>query len=246
MNGLRHAWRTLRREWRLPELRTLIGALLLAVIALGAVGTLSTRIERALVMSAAELIGGDLGVSASSPVPAAFSQQARTRGLAVTTLAGFPSVAFANRHSQLLDVIAADPAWPLRGKLEIADPQGRASIAHAPSAGNVYLDHRALVALGLHVGDRVQLGGRDLRIAAPLLREPDGGDLVALAPRAVMALADAQAAGLLDSGSRARHRLLVAGPLAQVDAYRAWAKAHLPSDAELLTPQRIQQRLRVA
>ena len=30
MSGPRHALRTLRREWRLPELRTLIGALLLS------------------------------------------------------------------------------------------------------------------------------------------------------------------------------------------------------------------------
>ncbi|MEO6968877.1 MAG: FtsX-like permease family protein [Rhodanobacteraceae bacterium] len=246
MNGMRFGLRNLRREWRLPELRTLIAALLLAVIALGAVGTLSARIERALVMGAAELIGGDLGVSASSLLPPAFAQQARERGLAASALAGFPSVAFANQRSQLLDVIAADPAWPLRGKLEIGDARGHALIAHAPSAGDVFLDHRALVALGLRIGDRVQLGGRDLRIGASLLREPDGGDLVALAPRAVMALADARAAGLLDSGSRARHRLLIAGGPAQVDGYRVWAKAHLPADAELVTPQRIQQRLRVA
>lgn len=244
--NLRHALRSLRREWRLPELRTLIGALLLAVIALGAVGTLSARIERALVMSAAELIGGDLGVSASGPLPPAFAQAAREHGLGLTALAGFPSVAFANQHSQLLDVIAADQAWPLRGKLEITDSQGHALIAHAPTPGNLYLDHRALVALNLRVGDAVQLGGRDVRVAAQLLREPDGGDLVALAPRAVMALADARAAGLLDSGSRARHRLLIAGPAAQVDAYQTWAKVHLPADAELVTPQRIQERLRVA
>jgi len=71
MIGPRHALRTLRREWRLPELRTLIAALLLSVTALGAVGTLATRVQRAVVMSAAELIGGDLGIDAASPLPAA-------------------------------------------------------------------------------------------------------------------------------------------------------------------------------
>ena len=50
----RLALRTLRREWRLPELRTLIAALLLSVIALGAVGTLATRVQRAVLMSAAD------------------------------------------------------------------------------------------------------------------------------------------------------------------------------------------------
>jgi putative ABC transport system permease protein len=246
MNALRHAFRSLRREWRLPELRTLVAALLLAVLALGTVGTLSSRVERAVLMSAAEVIGGDMGVNATAPLPEAFVARARALGLETSHLANFPSVAFANQRSQLLEVVAADAHWPLRGKLTILGARGNDVDAHAPSQGEVYLDHRALVALGLRLGDRVQLGGRDLRITAQLQREPDGGDLFALAPRAVMALADAQAAGLLGTGSRAHHRLLVAGEPSQVETYRAWAKANLPSDADLVTPQEVQQRLRVA
>src|SRR5690348_12493067 len=225
MTGFRHALRSLRREWRLPELRTLIAALLLAVLALGTVGTLSSRVERAVLMSAAEVIGGDMGVNAATPLPDAFVQHAQALGLQTSHLANFPSVAFANQHSQLLEVVAGDARWPLRGKLVILGARGHDLDTHAPPQGEVFLDHRALVALGLRVGERVQLGGRDLRIAAQLQREPDGGDLFALAPRAVMALADAQAAGLLGTGSRAHHRLLVAGDPSQVDAYREWAKA---------------------
>lgn len=246
MIGLRHALRSLRREWRLPELRTLIAALLLAVLALGTVGTLSSRVERAVLMGAAELIGGDMGVNAATSLPDAFVEHARALTLQTSQLANFPSVAFANERSQLLEVVAADTRWPLRGKLVISSARGRDVVTHAPPQGEVYLDHRALVALDLRVGESVQLGGRDLRVAAQLQREPDGGDLFALAPRAVMALADAQAAGLLGTGSRAHHRLLVAGDPSQVDAYRAWAKANLPSDADLITPREVQQRLRVA
>src|SRR5579883_2319779 len=246
MNPLKLALRNLRREWRLPELRTLILALLLSVITLGAVGTLSTRVERAVLMSAAELIGGDMGVNAATPLPQAFTDQAHALGLHASALADFPSVAFANDRSQLLEVVAGDAAWPLRGKLVIANADGHESETHAPPAGKLYLDHRALVALDLHVGDRVQLGGRELRIAAQLQREPGASDLVSLAPRAVMALSDAQSAGLLGAGSRAHHRLLVAGDPAQVDAYRAWAKANLPSDADIVTPQQVQERLRVS
>ncbi|HKT41238.1 MAG TPA: FtsX-like permease family protein, partial [Rhodanobacteraceae bacterium] len=246
MTGPRHALRTLRREWRLPELRTLIAALLLSVIALGAVGTLAARVQRAVVMSAAELIGGDLGIDAASPLPEAFAQQARTLGLHTSTLAAFPSVAFAGDRSQLLSVTAGDGAWPLRGKLTIVGRGNRSHVTHAPPAGSVYLDHRALAALQLEVGDRVQVGGMELGIAGELDQQPGGGDLIALAPRAVMALADAKSAGLLGTGSRARHRLLVAGSVAAVDAYRAWAKAHLPADAHLVTPEEVQQRLAVA
>ncbi|MGB5940742.1 MAG: ABC transporter permease, partial [Rhodanobacter sp.] len=204
------ALRSLRREWHLPELRTLAASLVLAVVALGVVATLATRIERGMLASAAELIGGDIGVSSPQVLPEAFADKARQDGLQLTRTAGFPSVAFAHDQTQLLDVQAVDARYPLRGKLELRDTAGRTRNGHAPAAGEVYLDHRALVALGLRVGQPLQLGGRDLTIAAELLRQPDGGELLALAPRALMNLADAEQAGLLGTGSRARHRLLLA------------------------------------
>ncbi|HJR14670.1 MAG TPA: FtsX-like permease family protein [Rhodanobacteraceae bacterium] len=242
----RFAFRTLRREWRLPELRTLLAALLLSVVVLGAVATLAVRVQRAVLMSAAELIGGDLGINAAAPLPAEFFRHAHALDLRTSTLAEFPSVAFANDRSQLLQVIAADAAWPLRGKFVVEGRDGIDRSMHAPAAGQIYLDHRALVALGLGPGQRVQVGGMDLVIAGQIQQQPGGGDLVALAPRAVMALADAKSAGLLGVGSRARHRLLVAGAVVPVETYRAWAKAHLPADAQMVTPEDVQQRLAVA
>ena len=103
MKLLRLALRNLRREWRLPELRTLAGSLLLAVLALGVVATLAARVERGILASAAELIGGDIGVSAPQAVPLTFADEAHCDGLAISRTAGFPSVAFAHERSQLLD-----------------------------------------------------------------------------------------------------------------------------------------------
>ena len=246
MIGPRHALRSLRREWRLPELRTLIAALLLSVVVLGAVASLAARVQRAVLMSAAELIGGDVGINAATPLPAAFVRHAQALGLRTSALAEFPSVAFANDRSQLVQVVAADAAWPLRGKLVVTGRDGIDRSIHAPPAGEAYLDHRALVALDLAAGQHVQVGGINLVIAGQIQQQPGGGDLVALAPRAMMALGDAKSAGLLGTGSRARHRLLVAGSVDAVDAYRAWARTHLPSDAQLVTPEEVQQRLAVA
>ncbi len=247
MNVLPLALRGLRREWHLPELRTLAASLVLAVVALGVVATLATRIERGLLASAAELIGGDIGVSAPQALPPAFADAARRDGLRSSRIASFPSVAFHEGRSQLLDIQATDAAYPLRGTLELADRRDLTRAGHAPAAGAVYLDHRALVALGLRVGDTVQVGGRDLRIAAELVRQPDGGELFALAPRAIMSLADAEAAGLLAVGSRARHRLLLAGEPDQVQRWRRWAKTEaLPQGGQLITPEQTQERMRTA
>jgi len=247
MKMLLLALRSLRREWHLPELRTLAASLVLAVVALGVVATLSTRIERGMLASAAELIGGDIGVASPQTVPDTFAAEARQRGLQLTRTASFPSVAFAHQQTQLLDVQAADAHYPLRGTLELGDENGHSRNGHAPVAGEVYLDHRALVALNLKVGEPLQLGGRNLVIAAELLRQPDGGELFALAPRALMNLADAEEAGLLGVGSRARHRLLLAGEPAAVQGWRDWAQSTtLPQGAELITPEQTQERMRSA
>ena len=247
MKALPLAWRGLRREWRLPELRTLAAALVLAVAALGAVASLGARVEQALLARAAEMLGGNLGVSTDyRNLPADFSAEATRLGLQQNHSANFPSMAFHGEASQLLDVLATDPAWPLRGHAQLAAGNGRVYDGHGPARGEVYLDQRALDALHLRIGDTLQFGGMRLRVAARLVQMPDGGELFALAPRAVVNLADADAAGLLGAGSRASHRLLLAGAPAQIAAYARWAKAHLPGGARLITPTDVQQRLRFA
>ncbi|WP_395683197.1 ABC transporter permease [Dokdonella sp.] len=246
MRPLAFAARSLRREFRHAELATLAMALVLAVAALAAVATLAARVERALVASAAELIGGDLAIGASKPLPDAFGDEARRRGLATNRLAEFPSVLFANDKSQLCDVRASDPAFPLRGALSVRDAQGGETPAHTPPAGSVYADHAALVSLGVAVGARVQLGGRDLLVAGEIAKAPDSGNLFRLAPRVLMNLSDAEAGGLLGKGSRAGHRLLVAGDADEVAAFAAWAKPQLPDGARITTVEQAQQNLRNA
>ena len=78
------ALRSLRREWHLPELRTLAASLVLAVVALGVVATLATRIERGMLASAAELIGGDIGISAPQAIPQSFATAATRDGCRVS------------------------------------------------------------------------------------------------------------------------------------------------------------------
>ena len=247
MSMLWLALRTLRREWHLPELRTLAASLLLAVVALGVVATLAARIERGMLASAAELIGGDIGISAPQALPGQLASTAVRDGLRVTHSASFPSVAFAHEQTQLLDVQAADGHYPLRGVLELADASGKVHSGNAPPRGQVYLDHRALVALNLRVGQSLQVGGRELSIGAELMRQPDGGQLFALAPRALMNLDDATQAGLLGAGSRASHRLLLAGAPQAVQRWREWARATaLPQGAEWITPEKTQERMRTA
>ncbi len=246
MKPVAFAWRSLRREVRHGELATLAVALILAVAALGAVATLSRRVERSVLASATELIGGDLGISARSPLPAELLDEARRLKLRVSATADFPSVLFAGGKSQLADIRATDPAYPLRGDLRVRDANGTESSVHAPESGSVFAEHRLLAALDLKPGENLAIGERTLRIAGEIVREPDGGELFALAPRVLVPLDDAQASGLLGPGSRARHRLMVAGGESGVAAFSTYLKAHQPEGSELITIEQSQQNLRSA
>jgi putative ABC transport system permease protein len=246
VNPLIFAARSLRREFLHGELATLAAALVLAVAALAAVATLANRVERAIVASAAELIGGDLGIASSHALPEALREEAGERGLATTEIADFPSVVFAGGKNRLSDVRAADASFPLRGVFEVRGIDGAARSVHAPPAGSVYADHEVRATLGVDIGAKVQVGGREMTLAADIVRTPDSGNVFRLAPRVVMNLADAESIGLLGPGSRVRHRLLVAGDADAIDAYVAWAKQHLPSGAEITTIEDAQQNLRSA
>jgi putative ABC transport system permease protein len=243
MRPVAFAARSLRREFRHAELATLAAALVLAVAALCAVATLANRVERAIVASAAELIGGDLAIGASRELPPAFVEQATQRGLTTSHLADFPSVVFAGEASRLAEIRATDAAFPLRGVLAVRDAGDAERIVHGPPAGTVYAESAVLTALQVQVGNSLRVGGRDLIIGGEITRSPDSGNLFRLAPRVVMNLADAESIGLLAAGSRARHRLLLAGTQSAIDAYSEAIKAQLPAGAEITTVKEAQQNL---
>ena len=243
MKPMAFAARSLRREFLHAELATLAFALVLAVAALTAVATLASRVERALLASAAELIGGDLAVTASQPLPDRLTAEASERGLTAAHVADFPSVAFAGEKSRLVDIRAADAAFPLRGILMLRDDKGVERNAHGPAAGEIYAEPAVLTALEVGVGQNIQIGGRDLRIAGEIVRAPDSANLFRLAPRVVMNLGDAQTIGLLGAGSRARHRLLLAGGEAAITDFAATIKPQLPAGGEITTVQDAQQNL---
>ena len=84
MNGLALAWRQLRRDLGSGDVRILLAALVLAVLAVTAVGFVTDRAGRALALQANQLLGGDAVVRADAPITGAIRDAANAPGLRST------------------------------------------------------------------------------------------------------------------------------------------------------------------
>ena len=208
---LRLAW----RDWRSGELGLLLAALLVAVGSVTAVSLLVDRLQQALISESAEFLAADRYIGSGREIPDEFRQAARDLGLDVADTLSFPSMVFASdERNQLASVKAVSPGYPLRGTLIVADaPFGRGRPTGAlPEPGEVWLDSRLFPALDVSLGDTVEVGLAELRVAGVLISEPDrGGSAFDFGPRVLMRLADVPATEVVQPGSRLSYRLLLRG-----------------------------------
>lgn len=219
--------RMLWRDLRAGELTLLVLALLLAVAALSSVGFLADRVELALKRDAVQLMGGDLLVTSDHPIPSGFVQKATAFGLRHTQTLTFNSMVSTEGAAELAAVKVVEQNYPLRGSIQLAPGlrlPGK-SVVRGPAQGEAWLDEQLLNALQRKPGEMVELGYLRLRVAAVITYESDRGmAFSSFAPRIMISAQDLAASGLIQEGSRARYRLLLAGDLAAVEAYEQWAK----------------------
>src|SRR3546814_1110586 len=84
MKLFRLAWRQLRRDLASGDIRILVAALSLAVVAVTAIGFVTDRAERALAIEANRLLGGDAVVRGDQPIAGLLREAASAPGLAHT------------------------------------------------------------------------------------------------------------------------------------------------------------------
>ncbi len=218
-----------RRDWRAGELRFVLVALIVAVASLSSVGFFVDRMRAGLNRDANQLLGADLVINADQPINGVWRAEAEQRGLTLADTVTFPSMALAgegnNTRSQLASVKGVSSDYPLRGRVKIAaSPEGGdVETDDIPASETVWVDPLLLQTLHIRVGDRLRLGDKTFRVAKVISVEPDrGAGFMSFAPRVMLSLTDIAATGLIQYGSRVTYRLLVAGPPAQIAAYRKW------------------------
>jgi putative ABC transport system permease protein len=186
----------------------------LGVAALVAVGTFAANLDRALGREGRALLGGDLELRAPRPPgPEISDALGPLLAAGAVTVEVREAVAMARDPegggALLVEVKAVGPGYPLYGRVETRPGTPLPALL---GADGVLVEERLLERLGRRAGDRLVVGQATFTIRGVVLREPDRVGLLTLGPRVLMSAAGLDRAGLVQFGSRVRHRILVRLP----------------------------------
>ena len=229
------AVRQLLRDLRASELRVLFFALLVAVAASTAIGYFGARLNGAMQLRASEFLGADLVLQGSDPARDAQIEAGTGLGLRHARVVEFSSVVATDSGIQLSGIKAVDAAYPLRGEIRSASaPYAEETPGGGPAPGEAWVEPRLLAALGLAIGDTIDVGMKTLRMSRVLTYEPDrANNFYSLTPRVLINLDDLQATGVVQPGSRVTYRDLWRGDTERLGQYRQAIEKDLAANQRL-------------
>ncbi|HQV88076.1 MAG TPA: ABC transporter permease [Nitrosomonas sp.] len=236
MNHFKLSFRMLRRDWRAGELNVLALALVIAISGMTTVGFFADRVEMALSRESNQLLGADLLVISSHPVPEQYAHEAARLGLSVSTVTKFPSMISSGEDNLLAEIKAVTEGYPLRGRVDLAGKPSQAhelqsetqALSRIPQPGTIWVDEKLLTRLDLKPGDQVDVGAMQLTVTELIMREPDHSvGFINMGPRVMINAIDLPETGLIQQGSRISYNLMIAGDVNQVQQFRDWAEPQL-------------------
>ena len=179
--------------------------------AIAIIGSLSASIERGLDEQGQPLLGGDVEFSLIHREATDKELNFIASNGAVSKVATLRAMAVAPETTTLVEIKAADAAYPLYGKI-ILENNGSLQNAIALQDGTygVAADPLLLGRLGVKLGDRIKVGTLDVAIRGIITTEPDRiSDGFILGPRLLMSEDALKATGLIQPGSLVTYRYRV-------------------------------------
>ncbi|TGG92956.1 FtsX-like permease family protein [Natronospirillum operosum] len=208
-------WRMFWRDFRGGELTLLLVSLVLAVTVVTSISIFAERIRSTILTEAGSLLAADYALQGSREMPPSWFAIADELGLEQARIVSFSSMLFGEGTNRLGSVRAVTDGYPLKGSLQVSNlPFGPAvTVSQGPPPGEIWLASRLFPLLEVEVGDMVGIGATDLRVGRVLISEPDqAASLFNVEPRAMINMADLEATGAIQPGSRVTYRWLLAGP----------------------------------
>lgn len=231
------AWRDLRAGGR--PLVVFALCLMLGVALVAAGGVLHRQLAGALQGEVRALFGGDVELQSEQPLPADERAWWQRQGRVAEVLQLRTMLRAPDGRSQLVELMSAEPAYPLVGRLRLEPAQPLAdALALRGGRHGIAVDPVLAQRLGLVPGSAVGLGDLTLEVRALIRHQPDRS-LRAEWRGAPVLVSDAAlaASGLVQPASRLEHKLRVVLPDAADPgaARRAFYAAFPRSTAELRT-----------
>ncbi len=196
------AWRDSRGS-RLRLLLFLF-SMVLGVAALVAINSFGANLRGALDAESRTLLGADLAFERSAAFPPAIAALADSLGGEQSRRISFSSMAFFPRAdaTRLATIRAGESGYPYYGEL-VTEPAGAA--ASYLARGEALVDGGLMDAFGVRVGDSVQVGTYQYRIAGRVVRAPREVNVSSIfSPRVYVPLARLDST-LLGVGARATY-----------------------------------------
>jgi putative ABC transport system permease protein len=191
--------------------RLFIACLILGVAAIAGIGSISAAALAGIANNAKALLGGDMEVrlthrDATLPELAAIEWYGEVSH--VVEMRAMAKPAAGGALPLLVELKAADKAYPLYGTLKLSSPKPLAELlARRPDGAFGALAHEVLLQRAhLKVGDRLTVGNVPFVITASIEREPDATTQVfALGPRLMISQEALAATHLVQPGSLVYH-----------------------------------------
>ncbi|MFZ6800636.1 ABC transporter permease [Undibacterium sp. Di24W] len=241
------AFKLLLRNWRSGELKLLSISLVLAVAVLSGISIFTNRLDTSLRLQSNAILGADSTIESPTAIPKVWAEQATATQVKHSHVTTFESMLYAGDDMILASVKAVGEGFPLRGEVEISNKPFSTnakdiSLANGvPLSGEVWLDSRLFASLHLKIGDRVQVGERQLRASKVLIREPEQ---FVFNPRLLMNEADLASTKVIQPGGRVTYRFLIASDDIKIlNTYLAQLKSQLTPGQEVIDPAQMMERM---
>ncbi len=160
---------------RLSALKVFLACLILGVTLVAATASLYRVIEQSLLADTRALLGGDVELDASEPLPGNVLQWIRDTGR-ISLVRDFETIVTGNDGEGFFraKILIPDAAYPLYGQLQLSPNQPRADLnAQENGLWGAIIDPLLVERLGQSVGDEIQIGAATFRISGLIEAQPD-------------------------------------------------------------------------
>jgi len=233
---MKFIWRMARREIRSSWKRLLFFFLCIG-IGVGAIVALRSTIQNvnaAMVSEARNILTADVQVDSTREMNeatlAVIKRISDARGIMAETQTIEASTMLrpaddAREGALMVELKGIDAPYPLYGEFTLASGE---KFSHALlEEGGVVVAASLLERLSLKVGDEVKIGNSTFQIRGVTAQEPGATGGFRIGPRVFIARGAIAATGLTGFGSRARHKILLQVPPAELNAVVADLRAGL-------------------